>query len=126
MTRTVTTHYRYRRPPRKRKQVAIEAPAVVTAKSSRRPVWGKTAAEVLHAPTPARAGGTQPSTPRKAERVIAQPPATDDRKPAMATKPAIGHDRAEAAQRGGPPPTFQWSYRCPSSRPSATATTTSG
>ena len=33
--------YRYKRPPRKRKAVAIEAPAVVTTKSSRRPVLGK-------------------------------------------------------------------------------------
>ena len=42
----VTTHYRYKRPPRKRKPVALEAPAVVTAKSSRRPsLGGKAAAE---------------------------------------------------------------------------------
>ena len=41
MTRIVTTHYRYKRPPRKRKAVALEVPAIVTAKSSRRPhVWG--------------------------------------------------------------------------------------
>ena len=32
MTRIVTTTYRYKLPPRKRKAVAIEAPAVVTAK----------------------------------------------------------------------------------------------
>jgi hypothetical protein len=31
----------------------------------------------------------QPSTPRAAERVISTPNANDDRKPAMATKPAI-------------------------------------
>ena len=31
----------------------------------------------------------QPSTPREVERVIAQPPANDDRKPAMATKPTL-------------------------------------
>ena len=37
MTRIVTTTYRYKRPPRKRKAVALEAPAIVTAKSSRRP-----------------------------------------------------------------------------------------
>ena len=37
----VTTHYRYKRPPRKRKPVALEGPAVVTAKSSRRPTWGR-------------------------------------------------------------------------------------
>jgi hypothetical protein len=31
MTRIVTTHYRYKRPPRKRKAVAIEGPAIVRA-----------------------------------------------------------------------------------------------
>ena len=40
MTRIVTTTYRYKRPPRKRKAVALEGPAVVTAKSSRRPSLG--------------------------------------------------------------------------------------
>ena len=36
--RIVTTHYRYKRPPRRKKPVALEVPAVVTAKSSRRPI----------------------------------------------------------------------------------------
>jgi hypothetical protein len=31
MTRIVTSHYRYRRPPRKRKAVALEVPAIVKA-----------------------------------------------------------------------------------------------
>jgi hypothetical protein len=45
--RSVTTHYRYKRPPRKRKAVALEAPAIVTAKSSHRPrLAGGAAAEV--------------------------------------------------------------------------------
>jgi hypothetical protein len=35
MTRIVTTHYRYKPPPRKRKAVAIEAPAIVTPKSAK-------------------------------------------------------------------------------------------
>ena len=84
MTRIVTTHYRYKRPPRKRKAVAIEAPAVVTAKSSHRPVLGETAAGVmtLHAPAP-ETGAVQPSTPRAAARVA--PPANDDRKPSIVT-----------------------------------------
>ena len=34
MTRTVTTTYRYKRPPRKRKTVTLEAPAIVRAKRS--------------------------------------------------------------------------------------------
>jgi hypothetical protein len=38
---------------------------------------------------PLRRGQCSQATPRKAARVIAQAPANDDRKPAMATKPAI-------------------------------------
>ena len=56
----------------------------------------------------------QPSTPREAARVIAQPPADDDRKPAMATKPTLvtttcspatdsgrSHGRYKRRQAGG-------------------------
>ena len=32
MTRIVTTTYRYKRPPKKRKAVALEVPVIVTAK----------------------------------------------------------------------------------------------
>jgi hypothetical protein len=88
MTRIVTTHYRHKRPPRKRKAVALEAPVIVTTKSSRHPpVRGtkEAAAEVTRAPTPVREGAVQPSTPREAARVIAQPRANDDRKPAIVT-----------------------------------------
>ena len=72
MTRIVTTHYRYKRPPRKRKAVALDMPVVVTAKSSRRPVLGETAAEVPAVLPPFREeGATQPSTPREATRAAA-------------------------------------------------------
>ena len=81
MTRIVTTHYRCKRPPRKRKPVALDTPAVVTAKSSRRPVLGETAAEVV--PPAPEEGAVQPSTPREAARVA--PPANDDRKSAIVT-----------------------------------------
>ena len=41
MTRIVTTHYRYKRPSRKRKAVALEVPVIVTrAKKGRRPKEG--------------------------------------------------------------------------------------
>jgi hypothetical protein len=86
MTRIVTYAHRYKRPPRKRKAVALEARAVVITKKSRRPVWGETAAEV---DAPASEGAAQPSTPRETARVIAPPPANDDRKPATEMKPAI-------------------------------------
>ena len=35
MKRIVTTHYRYKRPPKKRKAVALEAPAIVTKRAPR-------------------------------------------------------------------------------------------
>ena len=83
MTRIVTYAHRYKRPPRKRKAVALEAPAVVTAKSSRRlSLGGRAAAEVRAALPPFREeGAAQPSTLRQAERVAT--PANDDRKPAV-------------------------------------------
>ena len=34
MKRIVTTHYRYKRPPKKRKAVALEVPVIVRAKRS--------------------------------------------------------------------------------------------
>jgi hypothetical protein len=88
VTRIVTTTYRYKRPPRKRRPVALDVPAVVTTKSSRRPVLGETAAEVQRAPV--QEGTAQSSTPREAARVISPPhhsgsPANDDRKPAIIT-----------------------------------------
>ena len=93
MTRIVTTTYRYKRPPRKRKPVALEAPAVVTAKSSRRPsLGGKAAAEDRGRSPPAITTGrrAQSSTPREATRVISPPhhsasSANDDRKSAIVT-----------------------------------------
>jgi hypothetical protein len=76
----VTSTYRYKRPPGKRKPVAIAGPRIVTPpdpKKSRRPSLpsGKAAAQVL-AKTTARtpAGDVQSSTE-------APPPANDDRKP---------------------------------------------
>jgi hypothetical protein len=82
MTRIVTYPHRYKRPPPKRTAVALDMPAVVTTKSRRRQALGKAAAEV--APVPER-GAAQPSTSREATRVITQPPANDDRKPAIVT-----------------------------------------
>jgi hypothetical protein len=59
MTRIVTTSYRYKRPPRKRKAVAIEVPAIVAAKRSRRPVWEKEAAAAeVDADHPTKGGGS--------------------------------------------------------------------
>ena len=70
MTRIVTTHYRYKRPPRKRKAVPLEASAVVKAKSNRRPnLEAKAAAEVPRAPVSREEGAAVlPSTPIVAHR----------------------------------------------------------
>ena len=113
----VRTTYRYKPPPRQRKTAPLAGTAIITTKSSRRPVRGKTAAEVLYCPQ-REEGAVQPSTPREAARVIAAPPANDDRRPAIATtsskKRRIGD---------GPPLPME----LPRSRkPVATATTTSG
>ena len=84
MTRIVTTHYRYKRPPGRKKPVALAVPAVVTAKSSRRPIEKKAAAGIQFAPVSGRKGAVQPSTPCAAGRVAH--PDNDDRKPAIATR----------------------------------------
>jgi hypothetical protein len=71
----VTTSYRYKRPPRKRKAVALEVPAVVR-KSDRRQRGREAAAE----------SGEVPRLVGEAGESIAQPvPAPDDRKPAIIT-----------------------------------------
>ena len=94
MTRIVTTHYRYKRPPRKRKVAALDISAVVVAKGSRRtsPVGGKGEAAAEDRVPPAYTAGrrAQSSTPRGAARVISPPhhsaaPANDDRKSAIVT-----------------------------------------
>ena len=62
MTRIVTTHYRYKRPPRKRKPVAIQVPAVVRRRAA------KPEAKSVEAP----------------DRLL-EPPANDDCKQAIVT-----------------------------------------
>jgi hypothetical protein len=84
MTRIVTTRYRYKRPPRKRKPVVIEVPEVVTAKNSRRLIGEKGGGRDAACPVFGRMGAVQPSTSREAERVV-HPDATTDRKPAIVT-----------------------------------------
>ena len=68
MVRIVTTHYRCKRPTRKKKAVPLTGPAVVTKRATL-PGTGKRAAEPAAAAAP--------------------PPANDDRKPVAAKKPAL-------------------------------------
>ena len=63
-TRIVTTHYRYKPPPTKRKAVAIAAPAIVRKVK---------AAKGVHTADTPKSGQAPP------------PPANDDRKPAIVT-----------------------------------------
>ncbi len=109
--RIVTTTYRYKRPPRKRKAVALEVPVIVATKRSRRSME-RAAAEVGLLNRPAiHDGAAQPSTPRDAERdyaVTAPPPANDDRKSAIVTttsRKRLKLQRAEerSAQRDDDP-----------------------
>ena len=88
MTRIVTTTYRYKRPPKKRKAVALEVPAIVTTKRSRRSMERAAAEVVSRSPRRSKDGAALPSTPRDAERdyaVTAPPPANGDRKSAIVT-----------------------------------------
>ena len=86
----VTTSYRYKRPPRKRKPVAIEAPAVVTANpGSTRPDSGKGGPEVRDRHRPGGEGevrrrarhdaGGAPAARRCRRRAVARAGAPGDR-----------------------------------------------
>ena len=85
MTRIVTTTYRYKRPPKKRKAVALEVPVIVATKRSRRSMERAAAEAVSRLPRHDNRAA-QPTTPRDAERdyaVTAPPPANGDRKSAI-------------------------------------------
>jgi hypothetical protein len=84
-TRIVTTHYRYKRPPRKKQAVALDGLAGVAAKSDRRQVLGGGGREGGQA-SPRERGSTKPSPPSYQRR-----PEASDR-----------HGEAETPQRGGP------------------------
>jgi hypothetical protein len=76
MARIVTTTYRYKRPPKKRKAVALEVPAVVTTEKSRRRPSKQAAAESVSRSPRLHDGAAQPSTACEAERdsAVTTPP----------------------------------------------------
>jgi hypothetical protein len=78
MTRIVTTAYRYKPPPRKRKAVAIEGPAVVRKRG--------------------RADAVVPP-----DRVEDPTPANDDRKPAIVTTTSRKRAKLRRAERPAEP-----------------------
>jgi hypothetical protein len=86
MTRIVSYVNRYKRPPRKRKAVALDVPAVVATKRSRRPTWKGGDSVFSSIAPPDHDGAAQPSTPGDAKRdraVTSPPPADGDRKSAI-------------------------------------------
>jgi hypothetical protein len=102
VTRIVRIAYRYKRPPGKRKPVALEVPAVITAKSSRRPIRVKAAAEVpRHAPVFRRKGAVQPSTSREAERAMPAAIVTIRRQGARIIPPGLLPETPEEHRRRG-------------------------
>jgi hypothetical protein len=136
MTRIVTTHYRYKPPPRKRKTAPLVGPAVVTPKRKRvllaaeekkpKPVpaivrkakpCNDNRPDVVRQNEPA-AIGTVTTVQRDHSAQTAQDP-EDNPRPAIVTTAG----RKRRISDGAPP---RWSCRCPASRSSATATTTSG
>ena len=74
MTRIVRTTYRYKRPPRKRKAIALEVPAIVPAKKPK----------ARKAPVAQPAG---PAVVSPAKRTARPDAANDDRKSAAVRKP---------------------------------------
>jgi hypothetical protein len=87
MARIVTYVHHYKRPPRKRKAVALEMPTVVDTKKSRRPAERATAEAIPRSPR-LQDEAPQPSTVWDAEcdsAVTIPPPAHDARKSAIVT-----------------------------------------
>jgi hypothetical protein len=83
MTRIVSSHYRYKPPPRRKKAVALEVPAIVTIRDKKRVTVEDLAdAEQKPATKPAPVKST-PATPAVVQRAgtSATPAANDDRKP---------------------------------------------
>ena len=105
----VRTSYRYKRPPRRKKPVTLEVPAVVTTKSSRRPIRVKAAAEIpRHAPVFRRKGAVQPSTPRAAERAAPAAIITVRRKVARIIPPGLLAETPEEHRRRGDAADAMW------------------
>jgi hypothetical protein len=102
MTRIVRTAYRYKRPPRRKKPVVLEVPAVITTKSSRRPIRVKAAAEMQLAPvSKEKQGAVQPSTPREAARVAQSAILTIRRQTARIIPPGLLAETPEEHRRRG-------------------------
>jgi hypothetical protein len=85
MARIVTYVHHYKRPPRKRKAVALDVPTVVTTEKSRRRPSKQAAAESVSRSPRLHDGAAQPSTARDAEcdSTVTTPPAV--RKSAIVT-----------------------------------------
>jgi hypothetical protein len=80
MTRIVTTHYRYKRPPGRKKPVALEVPAVVKAADP-----AKAHRRTMPPPESTPAIPAVVSTSTKRAGASAAPAANDDHRPAIVT-----------------------------------------
>ena len=90
MTRIVTTTYRPKRPPKKRKAVAITGPAIVRkVKAPRLPTAGQ--------PKP------EPAAPPPPANDDSQPPRPGARKPAIVTTTSRKRAKLERAERAAEP-----------------------
>jgi hypothetical protein len=102
MARIVTTTYRYKPPPKKKRPIALQAPVIVT-KKNRRPAE-RAAAEVVSRSPRLDHGAAHPSTPRDAERdsaVTTSPSTNDVRKSAIVT--TTGRKRLKLLRAEAPP-----------------------
>ena len=112
MARIVTYVHRYKRPPRKRKAVALEMPTVVDTKKSRRPAERATAEAIPRSPR-LQDEAPQPSTVWDAEcdsAVTIPPPAHDARKPAIVTAEHRKRITAAASDDGEASPSVKASF----------------
>ena len=108
MTRIVTTHYRYKPPPRKRKAVPLASPAVVTPEQ--KPTAGKKpepAAAIARKAKPCNDNRPDVVPPPTIVRA-AQPSPSTHKMPAANPKPAIVSTTGRKRRiSDGPPPQME-------------------
>jgi hypothetical protein len=82
MKRIVTSTYRYKRPPRRKKAVALAVPEIVAIprKRGRKVATAPAVTSVQRGPK-----SDAPTSPQGEERLKAEPPASDDQKSAIVT-----------------------------------------
>jgi hypothetical protein len=111
VTRIVRTSYHCKRPLRRKKPVALEVPAVVTAKKQPPPPIGEKAAAEQQQLAPVSMGmqgAVQPSTSQKAERVAPAAVLTIRRQATRIIPPGLLADTPEEHRRRGDAADAMW------------------